>query len=407
MKKTTSKIQYLCEHTEKVDPKELIKHPKNINKHPSKQIKTLVKIIKKFGWRHSIIVSKRSGFIVCGEARQQAAIKMKCKAPVDYQDFKTEEDELAFLVADNWIPELAEIDPEKKKEIYEELKLAEYDMEIVGFKELKIENITKNPKETEVRDEYKKIDVKDYIKKFKNRIVLFSGGKDSMATVAWMFDNGFSNNEFSLIFNQTPLDFFGLNDFVVKFAKDNSLELRICKSKYCDPSEFIRQVETTGLPNYSAKWCTVTWKTQPLQQMLKDLDIRDSDDSVLIIGWRKEEGVKDGVEINKRATALDRVYSDYHKCHMARPILSMSEDQVYETVKNHNWKLFQAYKYMKRLGCVWCMGNTADEYKQLLANNPSEWSRAVSMIAMASNSDNASKDRLLSELRKVCGLSKN
>ena len=147
MKKTASKIRYQCEHTERVVPNKLKSHPKNPNKHPSKQIDILCKNIERFGWRHPIVVSKLSGCIICGHARQQAAIKLKCDAPVDYQDFESEVDELAILMADNLIPELAEMDPEIKKEVYNELKIVGYDMEIVGYEEFKIEGRDNAPDE--------------------------------------------------------------------------------------------------------------------------------------------------------------------------------------------------------------------------------------------------------------------
>lgn len=129
---TRAVIEYRCEHTDRVDPKTLQDHPKNPNKHPSKQIEALCKNIDKFGWRHPIVVSKRSGLVICGHARKQAAIKLECDAPVDYQDFDDDTAELAVLMADNIIPELASMDSELKISNLEEIKIADISLDIIG-----------------------------------------------------------------------------------------------------------------------------------------------------------------------------------------------------------------------------------------------------------------------------------
>jgi hypothetical protein len=57
------------------------------------------------------VISKRSNFVVCGHARLSAARLLELpKVPVDYQDFASEADEIAHLVADNKSAELATID---------------------------------------------------------------------------------------------------------------------------------------------------------------------------------------------------------------------------------------------------------------------------------------------------------
>lgn len=73
-----------CTHTETRDPESLIEHPRNINQHPKEQIELLAKIIKHQGWRNSIVVSERSGFVVKGHGRLAAALLLGCEqVPVD------------------------------------------------------------------------------------------------------------------------------------------------------------------------------------------------------------------------------------------------------------------------------------------------------------------------------------
>jgi ParB-like chromosome segregation protein Spo0J len=80
---------------------DLVPNPRNPNQHPEKQIALLAKIIRHQGWRSPIVVSKRSGYIVTGHGRFAAAKMLRLEqVPVDYQDFATEADEYAHLIAD-------------------------------------------------------------------------------------------------------------------------------------------------------------------------------------------------------------------------------------------------------------------------------------------------------------------
>lgn len=73
-------------------------NPRNPNKHPQKQIERLAKIIKEQGWRAPITVSNRSGFIVRGHARLEAAKLLQLKSvPVDLQNYDSDDLELADL----------------------------------------------------------------------------------------------------------------------------------------------------------------------------------------------------------------------------------------------------------------------------------------------------------------------
>lgn len=90
---------------------ELKVHPKNRNKHSKEQINRLKELIRYQGWRHPIIVSKLSGYIVAGHGRLEAAKALGMKeAPVHYQDFLDSDQEYAFLISDNSIASWAELD---------------------------------------------------------------------------------------------------------------------------------------------------------------------------------------------------------------------------------------------------------------------------------------------------------
>lgn len=120
---------YRCRYDELVNPEDLLEHPKNPHLHPDRQVDSLSRVIGLVGWRHPIVVSKASGFIVYGHCRRLTAIKRVELAPVEYQDFGSDAEELAALMADNLIPELAEYDEELKLSNMEELGELDFELQ--------------------------------------------------------------------------------------------------------------------------------------------------------------------------------------------------------------------------------------------------------------------------------------
>ena len=126
-----------CRFDDIVSVSSLKPNPENPNMHGAEQLELLGKIIKKTGWRAPITVSKRSGLITKGHGRRLAAIKAGLEyAPVEYQDYASEEEEHADLIADNRIAELAEMDDEKLSDLLRELdSIDDFDMDLTGFDE--------------------------------------------------------------------------------------------------------------------------------------------------------------------------------------------------------------------------------------------------------------------------------
>ena len=106
---TEKKVKIYCAYSELIPLDNLILNPRNTNKHPEKQIKVLAKLFISKCVRHPIIVSRRSGFVVAGEGRYLAARENDMESfPIDFQDFKNEAEEYAFLESDNHIARYAE-----------------------------------------------------------------------------------------------------------------------------------------------------------------------------------------------------------------------------------------------------------------------------------------------------------
>lgn len=124
------------------DISKVIENPKNPNKHSDSQIAMLSKIIEFQGWRIPIVVSNRSGFIVRGHGRLMSARKLGLeKVPVSFQDYESEAQEWADLIADNRIAELAEMDRSELKDIIEQLDTGEIDLDLTGFDQESLEDL--------------------------------------------------------------------------------------------------------------------------------------------------------------------------------------------------------------------------------------------------------------------------
>ena len=115
----------------------LVENPKNNNRHSIEQIERLAKIIKHQGFRNPLTVSNRSGFVIAGHGRIEAARLLNMKVlPVIYQDFKDEAEEYLHMTADNEIARWAELD---KHLVYEQIaNFPDLDLELLGIEDFNI-----------------------------------------------------------------------------------------------------------------------------------------------------------------------------------------------------------------------------------------------------------------------------
>lgn len=129
-------VPVYCAHDKIVPVAEVKPNPKNPNQHPEEQIELLAKIIQTQGWRAPITVSTLSGLVVRGHGRLMAAMHLGLDCvPVDFQSYKSMDAELADLLADNKIAELAEIDAKMLAEVFKDIDPEEIDIDITGYSE--------------------------------------------------------------------------------------------------------------------------------------------------------------------------------------------------------------------------------------------------------------------------------
>lgn len=139
---TADGVPVFCAYDEIAAIRDIRPNPGNPNSHNKKQVRLLGDIIQATGWRAPITVSKRSGLITKGHGRRMAAEAKGWKfAPVEYQDYASEEEEHADLIADNRIAELADLDMGKLMDMVEEMDTGIVPVELTGFTEEDLQKI--------------------------------------------------------------------------------------------------------------------------------------------------------------------------------------------------------------------------------------------------------------------------
>lgn len=105
------------------DPKKLKANPKNWRKHPEAQRSALVGVLEQIGWVQGVVVNERTGNIVDGHLRVDAAIKVGEKTvPVCYVDLSPEDEELALATLDP-LSAMAQVDKTALASLAEQLKV--------------------------------------------------------------------------------------------------------------------------------------------------------------------------------------------------------------------------------------------------------------------------------------------
>ena len=119
---------------------EVVPFERNRNHHSKEQIERLAKLISHYGWRHPLIVWRKTNQIAAGHCRLEAARHLGLnEVPVHYQDFRDEEEFSQFAISDNAIGSE-----------WSELDLAginldigawgpDFDLELLGFKDFRVD----------------------------------------------------------------------------------------------------------------------------------------------------------------------------------------------------------------------------------------------------------------------------
>lgn len=108
-------------------------NPRQCYSHPEEKVNRLRRLITKAGWRRAVVVSRRSGCIVRGHCATQGALMADDEVPVEFQEFSSDAEEAAALVADNESAKGSELEELKLYGIVEDLGGLDADPDILGM----------------------------------------------------------------------------------------------------------------------------------------------------------------------------------------------------------------------------------------------------------------------------------
>ena len=104
------------------DPASFVANPRNWRIHPKEQADALGAALAEVGWVQSVIVNRRSGFLIDGHLRVLEADRLGAKSiPVGYVDLSDEEEAKAIATLDP-LAAVAATDSEKLKDLLAEIE---------------------------------------------------------------------------------------------------------------------------------------------------------------------------------------------------------------------------------------------------------------------------------------------
>ena len=126
---------------ELVDISTLIPYARNSKKHSEKQIAQIAASIKEFGFLSPLVISA-DNTILCGHGRFYAAEKLGLKQlPCIREEYLTEAQKRAYIIADNKIGENAEWDGEMLSVEISDLQEQSFDLSLLGFDEKELNSL--------------------------------------------------------------------------------------------------------------------------------------------------------------------------------------------------------------------------------------------------------------------------
>ena len=203
---------------------ELIPYVKNTKAHPKKQVEKIAKSIETFGFYIPVLIDANNE-IIAGHGRLLAAKHLGLEeVPCIQSETLTYQQAKAFRIADNKVAEsdwLEDILAEELEELYSEgvdlietgFSTEELEKELPHLfvsEEKKQEALDEDPTEyddpifpaqgeDDLSEEEMEMPLWDWVKTFSKILVMFSGGKDSMAMVAGLLNNGIPKNKILLV----------------------------------------------------------------------------------------------------------------------------------------------------------------------------------------------------------------
>jgi len=130
----------LTAHIENVSINTVQPHPKNPRLHDERNIQSIMSSLDEFELMAPMIVWGPKNYVIVGNGRLEACIRLG-KGDIDIvrADHLTEDQAIAYMIADNKTGDLSEFDFEAVASLFKELETKEYSLEKTGFAQYETE----------------------------------------------------------------------------------------------------------------------------------------------------------------------------------------------------------------------------------------------------------------------------
>ncbi len=230
----------------------------------------------------------------------------------------------------------------------------------------KVENVCELSEEQslEIRNNnfIKKSDIKNLLKQ-KKPFVLFSGGKDSLATIIYLNDiTKEVNSELTAIYVDTTAGLPENTAYVRKVCKYLKIQLKVVKPKV----DYFTLVKKWGIPSYNYRWCCRELKIKPIEEFLCSV--------------KEPKVVFDGIRAAESFVRKQYIPIWYHpgfKCLSVSPIFYWSNDDVISLINCNGIPKTLLHSLGTSTEC-WCGAyKTEKDFKKLYDLNKDMFDKLV------------------------------
>lgn len=363
-----------------VDVKKLIPYARNARTHSDAQIAQIAGSIREFKFVNPVLLDKDFG-IIAGHGRVLAARKLGLeRVPCLMIEHLSETQKRAYILADNAIALNADWDEALLKIELEELKLADFDLDLIGFDSWTLDEILNSLDEGGADTEKERpliirgaslkdlapTDEERSILEGKRFLVEFSGGKDSSAATIWL-KTYFPESQVELCFVDMGADFIGFHLFLESFAAFVGYPLRILRSDRTMFEAFLRKGDW---PIFIHPYCH-----DILHDTLDAFFEKHAPDEVVIVrGGRLAEKAASAKVQDSRFLTIDRL-KEYR---FFQPLYFGAKDVSEKVLEEVGAPLWQGYRYgLQRTACRICPGQKPLAYAAIRVNYPEVWAELL------------------------------
>jgi len=309
----------------------------------------LVPLLKEYGFINPIICTPDM-VVRAGHTRIKAAKKLGMKeVPVIIINFGSEVKAKGFSIADNKSMEFAEWDIPMLNDVFEDLKLEDFDMNLTGFDISELEDLS--PSEPEIDASIKsepETDISIKIDQFESILYEFSGGKDSSLAILKTL-HLFKNKNIELVFVETGAELPCIKKHIIEFSLEYHLPLKIICPEI-DILSYYMQKKRWPDPIY--RDCQHKF----INQVLDDYN----PDALHVRGGRKSQ---------KTTLSKGKEYQKIGNVNIWNPLFNLSKIEIEKELLQI--KIWPGYsKGFKRTACWMCPFHGAQQYEALKNNYP-------------------------------------